>query len=106
MILIYPNKIRKGFRSIGISGKEYLLMKFLSENPNNLEAKTVALIVGEDHFNNSHNFRLKNEMIKSLNDKLVVFTKSDQPLIMEKKSEYDKRFKFYYWNHEKISLKV
>ena len=106
MILISPNKIRKGFRSIGISGKEYLLMKFLSENPNNLEAKTVALIVGEDHFNNSHNFRLKNEMIKSLNDKLVVFTKSDQPLIMEKKSEYDKRFKFYYWNHEKISLKV
>ena len=106
MILISPNKIRKGFRSIGISGKEYLLMKFLSENPNNLEAKTVALIVGEDHFNNSHNFRLKNEMIKSLNDKLAVFTKSDQPLIMEKKSEYDKRFKFYYWNHEKISLKV
>ena len=106
MILIYPNKIRKGFRSIGISGKEYLLMKFLSENPNNLEAKTVAYTVGADHVNNSHNFRPKNEMIKSLNDKLVVFTKSDQPLIMEKKSEYDKRFKFYYWNHKKISLKV
>ena len=106
IVLVYPKKICKGFRSIGISKKEYLLMKSLSENPNNLEAKTVSLIVGEEHFNNSHNFKLKNEMIKSLNDKLVVLLSSNQPSIMERKNEYDKRFKCYYWNHKKISLKV
>ena len=106
IVLVYPKKICKGFRSIGISKKEYLLMKSLSENPNNLEAKTVLLIVGEEHFNNSHNFKLKNEMIKSLNDKLVVLLSSNQPSIMERKNEYDKRFKCYYWNHKKISLKV
>ena len=106
MILIYPNKLFKGLRSISISDKEYLLMKSLSESLNNLEVKTVLLIVGEEHFNNSHNFRLKNEIIKSLNDKLAILIKSGQPLIMEKKNEYDKRFKCYFWNHEKISLKV
>jgi len=106
IVMIYPKRLRKGLRSISISNKEYLLMKSLSENRNNLEVKTALLIIGEEHFNNSHNFRLKTEMIKSLNDKLGILIKSGQPLIMEKKNEYDKRFKYYFWNHEKVRLKV
>ena len=106
IVMIYPTRLRKGLRSISISNKEYLLMKSLSENLNNLEVKTALLIIGEEHFNNSHNFRLKTEMIRGLNDKLGILIKSGQPLIMEKKNEYDKRFKYYFWNHEKISLKV
>ena len=102
--MIYLDTIRRGSRSVGITEKEYLFMKYLCKNPTNVDTKTVLSILGEKHFNNSHNARLKNEIIKSLNDKLITLLEAKRPLIMEKKSDYDKRFKVYFWNHEKITL--
>jgi len=106
VVIIYPNNIRRGLRSVGIIEKEYLLMKYLYENSTNLDSETASSILGEKHFNYSHNSRLKNEIIKSLNDKLKLLIDVDQPLIMEKKSDYDKRFKVYFWSHEKITLRI
>ena len=71
-----------------------------------MDAETVSSIIREKHFNKSHNFRLRNEIIKSLNDKLKLFLGVDQPLIKEKKNDYDKRFKVYFWSHEKIILRI
>ena len=104
IVMIYLDTIRRGSRSVGITEKEYLFMKYLCKNPTNVDTKTVLSILGEKHFNNSHNARLKNEIIKSLNDKLITLLEAKRPLIMEKKSDYDKRFKVYFWNHEKITL--
>jgi len=106
IVIIYPNNIRRGLRVVGITEKEYLLMKYLCENPTNLDTETVLSILGEKHFNDSHNARLKNETIKSLNDKLKILVHVDHSLILDKKSQFDKRFKVYFWNHKKITLRI
>ena len=106
IVMIYPNYIRRGSRSVQIIEKEYLLMKYLYENPTNLDTETVLSILGEKHFNDSHNSRLKNETIKSLNDKLKILVHVDYSLILDKKSQFDKRFKVYFWNHKKITLRI
>ena len=106
IVIIYPNNIRKGLRKVGITEKEYLLMKYLCENPTNLDTETVLSILGEKHFNGSHNARLKNETIKSLNDKLKILVHVDHFLILDKQSQFDKRFKVYFWNDKKITLRI
>ena len=106
IVIIYPNNIRRGLRVVGITEKEYLLMKYLCENPTNLDTETVLSILGEKHFNDSHNARLKNETIKSLNDKLKILVHVDYSLILDKKSQFDMRFKVYFWNHKKITLRI
>ena len=106
IVMIYPNYIRRGSRSVQIIEKEYLLMKYLYENPTNLDTETVLSILGEKHFNGSHNARLKNETIKSLNDKLKILVHVDHFLILDKQSQFDKRFKVYFWNDKKITLRI
>ena len=106
IVIIYPNNIRRGLRKVGITEKEYLLMKYLCENPTNLDTETVLSILGEKHFNGSHNARLKNETIKSLNDKLKILVHVDHSLILDKQSQFDKRFNVYFWSHEKITLRI
>ena len=106
IVMIYPNYIRRGSRSVQIIEKEYLLMKYLYENPTNLDTETVLSILGEKHFNDSHNSRLKNETIKSLNNKLKILVHVDYSLTLDKKSQFDKRFKVYFWNHKKITLRI
>jgi len=106
IVIIYPNNIRRGLRKVGITEKEYLLMKYLCENPTNLDTETVLSILGEKHFNGSHNARLKNETIKSLNDKLKILVHVDHSLILDKQSQFDKRFKVYFWNDKKITLRI
>ena len=81
-------------------------MKYLCENPTNLDTETILSILEEKHFNDSHNARLKNEIIKSLNDKLKILVHVDHSFILDKKSQFDKRFKVYFWNDKKITLRI
>ena len=96
-IFIYSDKIKYKRNSIGISNDEYLVLsKFISNN-NILENNMLQSMLDKKQYDRSHNVRLKNNLVESINSKFKYLLKDDSKQYLEiQKSQYDGRYKRYF----------
>ena len=96
-IFIYSDKIKYKRNSTGISNDEYLVLsKFISNN-NILENNMLQSMLDKKQYDRSHNVRLKNNLVESINSKFKYLLKDDSKQYLEiQKSQYDGRYKRYF----------
>jgi len=96
-IFLNSDRIKYKRNSIGISKDEYLVLsKFISNN-NFLENNKLQDLLDKKQYDRSHNIRLKNNLIESINSKLKYLLGDDSKQYIEtQKSQYDGRYKRYF----------
>ena len=96
-ILMYPDKIRYKRNFISISSEEHLVLCEFISNNNILENNKLQGLLDKEQYDRSHNVRLKNNLVASLNSKFKYLLADDSKLyIQTKKSEFDGRYKSYF----------
>ena len=99
IIFIYPKRIKYRNNTIFITNDEYIILKEFIKNQNILENNILQNLLNKDQYDKSHNIRIKNNTINSLNSKLkILFKDNNVNFIDMQKSEYDKRYKRYLLN--------
>ena len=98
-IIMYSDKIKYKRNSISISKDEYLVLsKFISNN-NILENNNLQSMLDKKQYDRSHNVRLKNNLVESINSKFMYLLGDDsKQYIQTQKSQYDGRYKRYFLN--------
>jgi DNA-binding MarR family transcriptional regulator len=96
-IFMYSDKIKYKRNSISISNDEYLVLsKFISNN-NILENNKLQSMLDKKQYDRSHNVRLKNNLVESINSKFKYLLGDDSKQYIEtQKSQYDGRYKRYF----------
>jgi DNA-binding MarR family transcriptional regulator len=96
-IFMYSDKIKYKRNSISISNDEYLVLsKFISNN-NILENNNLQSMLDKKQYDRSHNVRLKNNLVESINSKFKYLLGDDSKQYIEtQKSQYDGRYKRYF----------
>ena len=102
---LYPEYLQKGIRRIQVEEKEYKILKYMLQNDAGMENAVLLSYTSEDQYAQSHNTKLKNARIESINNKLQSVLKSDQKMILQKDSKIDKRYKVYTLSYRNIIIK-
>lgn len=103
-LLIKSKEIKYKNTSCSITEQENMLLKEFVKNQNKLENNTIQLLTEQPQYDHSHNVRLKNALIQSLNTKLKFVFNSDEAYIFEDKSAFDKRYKCYFLKINKVKI--
>ena len=107
IIFIYPKRIKYRNNTIFITNDEYIILKEFIKNQNILENNILQNLLNKDQYDKSHNIRIKNNTINSLNSKLkILFKDNNVNFIDMQKSEYDKRYKRYLLNFKELKIVV
>ena len=88
-----------------ISNEEYLILCEFISNGNIIENNQIQSLLDKEQYDRSHNIRLKNNLIESLNSKFKYLISDESKQYIEtQKSEYDKRYKRYVLNIGQLSI--
>ena len=98
-VVLYRNKIKHKRNVIRISNEEYLILSEFISNSNIIENNQIQRLLDKEQYDRSHNIRLKNNLIESLNSKFKYLISDESKQYIEtQKSKYDKRYKRYFLN--------
>jgi len=104
-VVLYRNKIKHKRNVIRISNEEYLILSEFISNSNIIENNQIQRLLDKEQYDRSHNIRLKNNLIESLNSKFKYLISDESKQYIEtQKSEYDKRYKRYFLNIGQLSI--
>tara|TARA_B110000967_G_C18843555_1_gene540711 strand:- start:122 stop:1483 length:1362 start_codon:yes stop_codon:yes gene_type:complete len=104
-VILYPNRIKHKRNVVKISNEEYLILCEFISNGNIIENNQIQSLLDKEQYDRSHNIRLKNNLIESLNSKFKYLISDESKQYIEtQKSEYDKRYKRYFLNIGQLSI--